>query len=102
MPGLVLLIVGVICNGVRRGAVVVWGDFVMGLCRLAEINGCGGFVLNCVLGCGGCGGCVVVAHRSCFFLRPVLRARFQHDRVDRQGQGGDRAWVGVVDCWGDL
>ena len=31
--GLVLLIVGVICNGVRRGAVVVWGDFVMGWCR---------------------------------------------------------------------
>ena len=28
---------------------------------MAEINGCGGFVLNCVLGCGGCGGCVVVA-----------------------------------------
>ena len=31
---------------------------------------------------------------------------FQHDqvddRVDRLGQGGDRAWVGVVDCWGDL
>ena len=24
---------------------------------MAEINGCGGFVLNCVLGCGGCGGC---------------------------------------------
>ena len=23
---------------------------------MAEINGCGGFVLNCVLGCGGCGG----------------------------------------------
>ena len=33
VPGLVSLIVGVICNGVRRGAVVVWGDFVMGLCR---------------------------------------------------------------------
>ena len=28
---------------------------------MAEINGCGGFVLNCVLGCGGCGGYVVVA-----------------------------------------
>ena len=27
---------------------------------MAEINGCGGFVLNFVLGCGGCGGCVVV------------------------------------------
>ena len=31
---------------------------------------------------------------------------FQHDqaddRVDRLGQGGDRAWVGVIDCWGDL
>ena len=31
---------------------------------------------------------------------------FQHDqaddRVDRLGQGGDRAWVGVVDYWGDL
>ena len=24
---------------------------------MAEINGCGGFVLNCVLDCGGCGGC---------------------------------------------
>ena len=24
---------------------------------MAEINGCGGFVLNCVLGCGGCSGC---------------------------------------------
>ena len=23
---------------------------------MAEINDCGGFVLNCVLGCGGCGG----------------------------------------------
>ena len=23
---------------------------------MAEINGCGRFVLNCVLGCGGCGG----------------------------------------------
>ena len=33
VPGLVSLIVGVICNGVRRGAVVVWGDFVMGWCR---------------------------------------------------------------------
>ena len=33
VPGLVLLIVGVICNGVRRGVVVVWGDFVMGWCR---------------------------------------------------------------------
>ena len=33
VPGLMLLIVVVICNGVRRGAVVVWGDFVMGLCR---------------------------------------------------------------------
>ena len=33
VPGLVLLIVGVICNGVRRGAVIVWGDFVMGWCR---------------------------------------------------------------------
>ena len=33
VPGLVSLIVGVICNGVRREAVVVWGDFVMGLCR---------------------------------------------------------------------
>ena len=49
-----------------------------------------------------------VAHRARFFLRPVhrarflLRARFQHDRVDRLGQGGDRAWVDVVDCWGDL
>ena len=28
---------------------------------MAEINGCGGFVLNCVLGWGGIGGCVVVA-----------------------------------------
>ena len=28
---------------------------------MVEINDCGGFVLNCVLGCGGCGGCVVVA-----------------------------------------
>ena len=33
VPGLVLLIVGVICNGVRRGVVVVWGDFVMDWCR---------------------------------------------------------------------
>ena len=33
VPGLVSLIVGVICNGVRRGAVVVWGDFEMGWCR---------------------------------------------------------------------
>ena len=33
VPGLVSLIVGVICNGVRREAVVVWGDFVMGWCR---------------------------------------------------------------------
>ena len=33
VPGLVSLIVRVICNGVRRGAVVVWGDFVMGWCR---------------------------------------------------------------------
>ena len=24
---------------------------------MVEINGCGGFVLNCVFGCGGCGGC---------------------------------------------
>ena len=39
-----------------------------------------------------------VAHRARF----LLRSRFQHDRVDRLGQGGDRAWVGVVDCWGDL
>ena len=30
---LVSLIVGVICNRVRRGAMVVWGDFVMGWCR---------------------------------------------------------------------
>ena len=38
-----------------------------------------------------------------FSSSPVAhRARFQHDRVDRLGQGGDRAWVGVVDCWGDL
>ena len=31
---------------------------------------------------------------------------FQHDQannwVDQLGQGGDRAWVGVVNCWGDL
>ena len=31
---------------------------------------------------------------------------FQHDQandwVDGLGQGGDYAWVGVVDCWGDL
>ena len=33
VPGLVSLIVRVICNGVRRRAVVVWGDFVMGWCR---------------------------------------------------------------------
>ena len=33
VPGLVSLIVGVICNGVQHGAVVVWGDFVMGWCR---------------------------------------------------------------------
>ena len=33
VPGLVLLIVEVICNGIRHGAVVVWGDFVLGLCR---------------------------------------------------------------------
>ena len=39
-----------------------------------------------------------MAHRARFLLRP----RFQHDQVDRLGQGGDRAWVGVVDCWGDL
>ena len=40
----------------------------------------------------------LVAHRARF----LLRACFQHDRVDRLGQGDDRAWVGVVDCWGDL
>ena len=39
-----------------------------------------------------------VVHRARF----LLRARFQHDRVDWLGQGSDRAWVGVVDCWGDL
>ena len=40
---------------------------------------------------------------------PACRWResdFQHDqaddRVDRLGQGNNRAWVGVVDCWGDL
>ena len=33
MPGLVSLIVGVICNGVQRRAMVVWGDFVIGWCR---------------------------------------------------------------------
>ena len=64
-----------------------------------------------------------VAHRARFLLRlrvhqdraresnhlPTRRWResdFQHnqadDRVDRLGQGGDRAWVGVLDCWGDL
>ena len=60
-----------------------------------------------------------VAHRAHFLLRlrvhqdwarepNRLPARcwcefdFQHNRVDRLGQGSHRAWVGVVDCWGDL
>ena len=64
-----------------------------------------------------------MAHRARFLLRlqvhqdrawesnrlPACRWResdFQHnqadDRVDRLGEGGDRAWVGVLDCWGDF
>ena len=64
-----------------------------------------------------------VAHRTRFLLCPRVHqdwARepnrlpaccwhefdFQHNQadnwVDRLGQGGDRAWVGVVNCWGDL
>ena len=43
---------------------------------------------------------------NCLPARRWRESDFQHnqadDRVDRLGQGGDRAWVGVLDCWGDL
>ena len=44
--------------------------------------------------------------RNCLPARRWRESDFQHDQADdrvyRLGQGGDCAWVGVVDCWGDL